>query len=173
MKPHEIAILSLGALLVAVTTVTAQQASAAPEAGTDDAGLVQQLMQADRDFASSAERSGIEGWVSWFAEDGVRLALPGPIARGHEEIREMDGPLFADRSIRLRWEPTDAGLFRGEDHGFTRGRYSLVRLSPGGEETQLGRGTYLSIWRRDADGWRVILDTGTADPELSGDSQNN
>ena len=59
------------------------------------------------------------------------------------------------------------------DHGFTRGRYTLVRTSPDGGETVLGRGNYLSIWRRESDGWRVILDTRTEERKEATESTND
>jgi len=137
------------------------------------ASVEEQLMQADREFARATEERGIDGWLTWFTPDAARVVLDGPIARGHDEIRAMDGPLFADPALRLRWEPTDAGQFGDGDHGFTRGRYTLARTSPDGGETVLGRGNYLSIWRRESDGWRVILDTGTEERKEATESASD
>jgi len=117
-------------------------------------------MEADRAFAREAAERGIDGWVSWFAPDAARLVPGGPVVRGLEAIREQDGPLFADPALRLEWEPTAAGGFADGKHGFTRGRYQLVRREGDADPVVLSRGTYLSIWRRDEDGWKVILDTG-------------
>lgn len=128
-----------------------------------DAGA-EALMEADRAFASAAARRGLEGWVSFFAEDAARVDLRGEIARGTEAIRAHDAALFADTATRLRWWPTDAGLFRDGRHGFTRGRFELVRLEEAGPPTVLSRGSYLSIWRREGEQWKVILDTGAPDP---------
>ncbi len=43
------------------------------------------------------------------------------------------------------------------------GRYQIVKLEEGSPRDTLSQGSYLSIWRHDADGWKVILDTGVSD----------
>jgi hypothetical protein len=73
--------------------------------------------------------------------------------------------MFADPTVRLVWDPTDAGVFRDAQHGFTTGRYQLVKLEGGAPSDTLGQGAYLTIWRRDDGQWRVILDTGSPDAD--------
>ena len=133
----------------------------APEATTpvDPAAARVELLAADRAFADSADRHGLEGWMGWLADDAVRLQMGGPVAQGHEAIRRFDDGLFADSTMILRWEPTEAGVFDDGRHGFTTGRGALVRRD--GSDTAWA-GAYISIWRRADDGsWRVILDTGS------------
>ena len=121
-------------------------------------------MQADRDFAQATADRGIDGWVSCFAEDAARMQMSGgDVVRGIEAIRALDGPLLEDETVRLEWEPTDAGAFKSGDHGFTRGRYRVVESGEQPREV-LAEGTYLSIWRQEAGAWKVILDTGVPDP---------
>ncbi len=134
----------------------------APAGGAGAAGDERELMEADRAFARAAAERGLEGWVSWFTDDAARVVAGGPIARGQAGIRELDGPLFSDPKARLTWEPVEAGLFAPGDHGFTRGRFRLVRGGAGEADTT---GWYLSIWRWERDGWRVILDTGGPDEQ--------
>lgn len=79
--------------------------------------------------------------------------------------RIQDAALFADPDVRLTWEPTDAGVFEDRRHGFTRGRYKVLTTGPEGKEPRVtAGGAYLTIWRREGDGWKVILDTGSPDP---------
>lgn len=131
----------------------------------DDAAIAEQLMQADRDFARDTAKRGIEGWVGALSADAARVDLHGPIARGPEGARRQDAPLFADPDVRLTWEPTDAGVFEDRRHGFTRGRYRVLRSGTAGGEPQVtAAGDYLTVWRREGDGWKVILDTGAPDP---------
>jgi ketosteroid isomerase-like protein len=123
------------------------------------------LMEADRAFAQVATDRGIDGWMSYFTEDAARVNLRGPVVRGLDKIREQDSDLFARENVRLRWSPTDAGLFRDGSHGYTRGRYELVETHEDGVQDVLSRGSYLSWWRLEDGRWKVILDTGVADPE--------
>lgn len=126
-----------------------------------DAARERELLAADRAFAAAAAREGLDGWLRHFAADAVRLDPPDGVARGLAAIRAHDAGLFADPALRLAWEPARAGVFAGGRSGFTVGRYRLVRGD--GAET-LTTGWYLTWWRKDGAEWRVILDTGGADP---------
>lgn len=109
--------------------------------------------------AETAAR-GLDGWMDAYTADAVRLTMGGTAAQGTEAVRAFDAGLFANPSQRLVWEPTDAGAFDDGRHGFTTGRSAL--LSAQGDT--LYRGVYITMWRREGDRWRVILDTG-ADAE--------
>lgn len=131
--------------------------------GGEPPGTLDDLLEADRSFARATAERGLDGWLSYFDVDAARLA-PGEVVRGLEEIRAFDAGLFDNPALDLRWVPTDGGLFRDADHGFTTGRYELVESGNGAEPTVISRGTYVTIWRRGDSGWKVILDTGSADP---------
>ena len=126
--------------------------------------MSEELMQADRDFALATEERGIDGWMSYFAEDAARPELGGEVVRGLEDIRALDSAMFANEDVLLTWAPVSAGSFEGGEHGFTTGRYELLKLGGDGENEVLGTGRYVSIWRRVQGEWKVILDTGTPDP---------
>lgn len=144
--------------------ICCSQSTQIPLPEESSAELHDELLKADTEFASAAAARGIDGWMSFFAEDAVRMDLRGDIVRGLEAIRSSDSDLFSDPEVKLRWEPRDAVVFKDGRHGFTRGTYWLVKE---GEQQQiLSRGTYLSIWRLDDGKWKVILDTGSADPTL-------
>ena len=122
------------------------------------------LMRADREFAGAVAARGLEGWMEHFTDDAVRIRWRDPSVRGLEEIRKFDAQLFADPAVTLHWEPVEAGLYRGGQLGWTRGR-SEVRERSGGATNVVQRGSYLTIWRLEPSGqWRVIMDTGTSDP---------
>lgn len=133
------------------------------EMAASEAEIEQQLMEADRAFDAVTAELGLDGWVQYFTDDAARVNLHGEIARGLEAIRRADAPVFADPAIDLRWEPTHAGVFTGGNIGYTKGSYRLIRTVEGAEET-LGQGSYLSLWRREESGWKVILDTGAPKP---------
>ena len=124
---------------------------------------VEDLLEADRAFDRVTTEEGLDGWMSYFAEDAVRLDLHGEVVRDLVAIREKDRAMFADPQVRLTWAPTDGGLFRDGEHGFTRGRYRVIRQDEEGPVV-ISQGAYLSVWRRENGAWKVILDTGAADP---------
>jgi len=136
--------------------------SPGPAAPAGDARA--ELFEADRAFFAATRDRGLDGWLDALSEDAVRMPRVGSDAvRGGEAIRALDAALFADPAVRLRWEPTDAGVFADGRHGFTTGRYEVVRVGEAGEGVE-GSGHYVTWWRRAADGsWEVILDTGAPD----------
>ncbi len=115
-------------------------------------------MEADRAFAAATAQYGLEGWMSFYTADAARLRMGEAAVRGHASIRRFDAPLFADTTTRLVWAPTDAGVFDGDDYGFTTGRAAMLRVASG---DTLWQGQYITIWRHEGDTWKVILDTGS------------
>lgn len=146
-------------LAMVLVTACSVERAAAPGTPIDPAAQRAELLAADRAFADSTDRHGLEGWMAWYADDAVRLQMGGAVAQGREGIRRFDAELFADTTRILRWTPTDAGVFADTRHGFTTGHGALVTRD--GTDTAWS-GSYVTIWRRGADGrWLVILDTGS------------
>ena len=122
------------------------------------------LMEADRAFAAETAARGLDGWMSYYAEDAARVQLGTGSVRGPEAIRGFDAAIFEDSTTRLVWVPTDAGVFDDGRHGFTTGRSAFVRIDGDIPDT-MNTGRYVTIWRLDDEGRpRVILDTGVLDP---------
>lgn len=136
-----------------------------PAAQVDSRGVGEfQLLQADRDFAEATHARGIEGWMSFFADDAIRIKYRGGMVKGYNAVRAMDTPLISDTTITLNWQPLEAYVFKHGTTGITIGTSQVVnRIGPKkGDVTYRGR--YTTLWRREPDGrWRVIMDTGYPD----------
>jgi ketosteroid isomerase-like protein len=122
------------------------------------------LLQADRDFAVATHARGIDGWMSFYAPDAIRIRYRGNIIRGFDEIRKFDLPNISDTTSILNWEPTDAYVFNGGSIGSTTGKYSVVSRRAADTGKELGNGHYVTMWRRDGGRWLVIMDTGYPNP---------
>ena len=122
--------------------------------------LEQQLLDADRAFLKATVEDGLDGWLSFFTEDALRVDLHGQTVIGLEAIRSADAALFEPGGLRLRWEPQEAVAFELGDGGITRGSYTLIR---DGESEIVERGTYLTLWRNEDGRFKVSLDTGAPD----------
>ena len=120
------------------------------------------LMQADRDFAKAVAAQGIEGWMSFMAEQAVLLRTH-PIM-GKDAIRKSMEPGFASPGFKLTWTPVSGQLFQGGILGYTTGRYEAQSKNAKGEVVT-SRGTYLTVWQKQPDGaWKVVWDGGSPDP---------
>jgi len=127
--------------------------------GIESADYQEQIMEADRAFGAATAEAGADGWVSYFAENGIQFRNGG-IVSGHASIRELMAPAFADSTFSLTWDPVLAEVSKSGDLGYTVGRYESRRIGPSGEPVVVN-GSYVTIWRREADGaWKVALDIG-------------
>jgi len=106
---------------------------------------------ADRAFARATDADGIDGWMAWFADDGAMLR--GDQRLTGDAIRARMAPLLARAD--LLWEPVWSRLSPDGTLAATVGRARIVEKA-----AVTWRGSYLTIWRNTADGWRVVLDVG-------------
>src|SRR5687767_4859460 len=126
--------------------------------------LENQLMQADRDFATATHARGIDGWMSFYTRDAVRIVYNGGMVKGLDSIRKLDAPNVANPETVLNWEPLEAHVYIDEDYGVTIGKYTVVSRKAADAGTVLGRGRYVTTWRRENGRWLVVMDTGHPDP---------
>ena len=122
------------------------------------------LMQADRDFAVATHSRGIDGWMSFYSSDAIRIRYRDNMVKGYDEVRKYDTPNISDTTVTLNWEPTDAYVFRDGTIGSTTGRYWIVSRRTTDSGKELGHGRYVTMWRREQGRWLVIMDTGYPDP---------
>ncbi len=124
-----------------------------------------ELMQADRDFAKATAERGVEGWVSFFAEDGAQVPKDHDLVVGHEAIRAFMAPTFSKPEIKLVWEPVRADVGQSGDLGYTFGRAKIMHTEPGAEPKVVARMKYVTVWKRQPDrSWKVVIDVGNEDP---------
>ena len=129
--------------------------------GDKSLGTPAALMQADRDFAAATHTRGIEGWMSFFARDAIRVPYGrGELVKGYDAVRRFDEPGIADTTVVLNWEPTDAYVFNGGTLGSTTGRFSVVSRKTANAGAEISRGRYTTIWRLENGRWLAIMDTG-------------
>ncbi len=117
------------------------------------------LMEADRAFDRATAERGADGWLEFFAEDGAMIQAGVGEIRGLPEIREAMSDAFVGRT--LRWQPQRADVSSSGDLGYTVGTWEMRAVSVSEGSGTLGRGMYVSIWRKQDDGsWRVVMDLG-------------
>jgi ketosteroid isomerase-like protein len=120
-----------------------------------------ELLDADRAFASETAARGAEGWAAWFEENG-RMYRERGYVDGRAAIQAAMEPAFADSTRALRWAPDTAVVAASGDVGYTLGHWESVLRTPAGDSV-LGRGNYVTIWRRQSDGtWKVAADIGNS-----------
>jgi ketosteroid isomerase-like protein len=114
-----------------------------------------QVRDADLAFAKATAERRLDGFMEYFAADAAILQ-DGKTITGTQSLRAFYEPLFANKDFFLSWTPTKAEASKDGTLGYTYGDYEARR----GEKTS--RGTYLTVWRKEAGKWKVIMDTGSS-----------
>ena len=119
------------------------------------------LMAVDRDFDEATARDGVEGWVSFFADDGIMMPAGQGLVVGKTAIRRFVEPYMGKPGFMQHWEPMDAEV--SGDLGYTYGVFKVTRKGQNGQgESTYGK--YVTVWRKQGKTWKVALDIGNASP---------
>lgn len=117
------------------------------------------LMDADRAFDRDTAARGLDGWMSWFAED-ARIETSKDVLVGRPALREVYAKMFAARDFRIHWWPVQAQISGDGTLGFTFGRAMVSWRNEKGE-MQKTESRYTTLWRKQKDGtYKVIFDMG-------------
>ena len=123
------------------------------------ADVAQRLMDADRAFDAATAQNGLDGWMSFFAEDARLNHRSGEIA-GKADLRKFYAGMFALKQFSLRWQPLHAEASKDGTLGYTYGASQMSYADEEGKPVKR-EGRYLTVWRRQRDGsWKVSTDLG-------------
>lgn len=120
------------------------------------------LIQAEADFESARAEKGLEGWLSFFAEDTADFPSGGAITFTKAAMRERLNKSW-NPNITLKWQPVKADVAASGDLGYTVGTWQISGKNRKGDPVSM-TGKYMTVWKRQADGtWKVVADMGNAD----------
>jgi len=87
------------------------------------------------------------------------MVANAPVATGAQSVRAAFAPFFALPGFRCDWAPTRVEVARSGELAYSSGAYTNGYSDPQGRAV-LDRGSYVTVWRKDAGGqWRVVFDT--------------
>jgi ketosteroid isomerase-like protein len=129
-------------------------------AETDGAARLRGL---EAEFVKATAERGLDGFISYFAEDASEVENGGEIVTGKANIRKSLEPWGPDLS--LAWTPVKAEMAASGDLGYTFGNYVLkVKDKDGHPVVQYGK--YATVWKKQKDGsWKVVMDMGNSSPD--------
>ena len=152
-------------LAIALVSLTGcVQRTTAPVADTRDADL-----KAIHDVEAAATKAwaakNMDAILAQYASDGTMIVPGAPVAKGPEAMRGMLTELFKDPLAALELEVTVTEVSKSGDFGYQRGNYTLHATDGKTKKPMTEKGTYLSIYRKQADGsWKIIEDINAAGP---------
>jgi ketosteroid isomerase-like protein len=114
---------------------------------------------ADLELAKAVADRSLQSFLALVDEDAMFFGKD--LARGREAVSKAWLPLFTDRSLFLKWRPTQVEVSSSGDLGYSIGDYERMSKDAQGNPTSV-TGNYISIWRRKPDGkWKIVVDIGT------------
>lgn len=126
--------------------------------GATDDEAVREVICAETGFSRAAEARDRDAFLSYVDPDA--RFVTGRVARGREEVGEAWAAVFQPDGPRMRWRPAVVEVTADGKLALSRGPYRSIRTGDDGEAIETW-GTYISTWRRNADGhWQVLFDTG-------------
>src|SRR5262245_44880949 len=150
--------LGLLALMLAFSTL-----HGAPKKPTIEAER-KALIQAEADFEAARAEKGLEGWLSFFAEDSAGFPSSGPITFTKTAMRERLRQTW-NPDVTLKWQPVKADVAASGDLGYTVGTWQLTGKNSKGDPLSM-KGKYMTVWKKQANGeWKVVADMGNADEQ--------
>lgn len=116
---------------------------------TPGAGGEASLVQAEAAFAKRAQEAGTRAAYEAFGAADLRLYRPGsePVASRQAALDSKDADRAGPHWVVERWEVARSG-----DFGYARGHYASAA------DPHKRAGHFLRAWRREAPGWRIVLD---------------
>lgn len=116
------------------------------------------LLHADESWAAAAEAGDLERVFDYWTEDAVIYPPVGPTLEGLEAIRAFVREVRSRPGFSLTWTPAGAEVAARADVGYTYGSWRRTLGGPDGAPI-VSSGSYVSIWRKQADGtWKCSVE---------------
>jgi ketosteroid isomerase-like protein len=147
------------AVLATIVLLAAAGISWRAKAETDGSAKLRAL---EAEFVKATAEHGLDGFMSYFAEDASELPNGSAVVTGKENIRHSLEPWGPDLS--LTWTPVEAEMAASGDLGYTFGHYVLKTRDKDGKAV-VEYGKYATVWKKQKDGgWKVVMDMGNSGP---------
>ena len=117
---------------------------------------IDEVVAAERAFAADVAQRGIKAGFLAVFDDRSLVFNPAP-AKGTDVYGAIE-----DSKTQLLWEPQVAAISKDGTMGFTTGPFRIPKADNPRES--VGTGHFLSVWRKTANGWRIVFDAGAGGP---------
>lgn len=114
---------------------------------------LESLIQSERQFsATSVEKGMRDAFISYLADEAVVFR---PLPTDGKKLWQSRPP----RPDTLIWEPSFAEISGAGDIGYTTGPWEF-RPVPDSTQSAIVYGHFISVWKKQPEGWRVVADIG-------------
>ena len=128
-------------------------AAVGPRPSPEQARL--EVMAAERAFARTMADRDLAAFASFLSEETVFFSGPEPL-RGKREVLAFWSRFYSGPAAPFSWEPDEVEVLDSGTLAHSSGPVSNAQGVP--------TSRFNSVWRREADGWRIVFDKGSPLP---------
>jgi len=135
--------------------------SAAPPAApaVDVAAEQAKIRDIESAWVQEAAAKDVEKATGHYTDDAVLMISGSPAAKGKEAVHAAWNALLEDPNVKLTFSADRVDLSASGDMATTKGSYTLTVTNPKTKKPIEDKGSYLTVYKKQADGsWKVIED---------------
>ena len=101
--------------------------------------------------------------LAHYSDDAMLMSPGSPPASGKEAIRGALKQMLDDPALSLKFEATRVHVAKSGDVAWTEGTYNLTMTDPGTKKPFTDKGTYVTVYKKQADGsWKAVSDIASS-----------
>jgi uncharacterized protein (TIGR02246 family) len=139
--------------------------------GRDTAADAQAIQDMERQWNQDYGSKDADKLAAYYAEDAVLMAPGMAPSVGRESIRATIEAMVSDPALSLKFTAAKTDVAGSGDLGYTRGAYVMTMTDPQTKRVIRDEGSYVTTYRKDADGhWKAVADIASSEvlPGASG-----
>jgi uncharacterized protein (TIGR02246 family) len=146
--------------IVGAAMLTTLAAGCKP-ADTHDAD-VQAIRAVETEWNQDYGSRDVAKLMTHYSDDAVLMAPGMEPMTGKSNIQTLIQRMAADPSMSLKFEATVVDVAKSGDVGYTQGTYTMAMTDPGTKQLMHDHGSYVTVFRKQADGWKAVSDIATS-----------
>jgi len=145
-------------LILAIATLISLPSFATKIAVEED-----EVRAADAAWCKAAVAKDVDGYLSFFAEDGLELA-PNSLPMTKPALRKLLLSEFSNPGYSVHWAARTIVVAEDGKLAYTIGAYDFTLNDSKGKPVT-DHGKYVTVWKKQPDGkWKVAVDIYNSDP---------
>jgi len=122
------------------------------------------IRELDRQWQAAVEAKDVEGVLSFYAPNAVKMDPNAPALVGKEHFREAFEVWLPLPEVSNAFEPDVIEVSASGDMAWDRGTYQFRMETPEGVVEDVGK--YLMVWEKIDGEWKVVAECGNSDLPL-------
>lgn len=133
----------------------------------DTAAAAEDVKRAEAGLLAAFKARDANAVGAHYSEDAIVATPGGPPAVGRATIVRANTESFKDPGFSVDFANEKTDVAGSGDMAYTRGTFHVTFTDPGSRKPQNVAGAYLTVFRKQADGWKAVADYVTPGAEAA------